>query len=1024
MPAEGEQLSALELLAGIDVPGLRGAVQARLFGSPGTDDAPPRRSAGRPARGSSIGRYVVLDLLGQGGMGVVYSAYDPELDRKVALKLLRGREQDDGRAEAGRARIVREAQALAKLSHPNVVTVFDAGTHEDEVFLAMEYVHGETLRAWLARGPWPWPRLLEVLVAAGRGLAAAHAAGILHRDFKPENVMIAADAAAVVRVMDFGLARRSGANEDTPAEANTPRLFGLREEMTHTGQLLGTPGYISAELFAGRGVDERADQYAFCVTVWEAMYGKRPFRAVGLLQLAAAVCRGHLPRPPTGTRVPGWLHRAIARGLAPDPDARWPSMDALLAELARGQQRTRRRRLVAGLAAGALVGAAVLGAAWLGRRARVQACEQQGAALAEVWNDDARAQLATSYVRLDSSLARWTAGAVEHRLDEYVTSWQRERTAACLDDELHGRWTDAEHTASTWCFDEQRLELAAVVEHVLEPSPETVLSAISSVADLSPSDRCSDRRALARAPAPPTQLHTDMHELRVELSRARVLASATPDTVATEALLARAEELGWPPITARVRLVLATQLRSSDRLEQAEAAAASAFHEAARADAWDVAADAAIDRARTALHRQRFEDGLTWTELAATATARAGGNGSLRDAQQLDVLGRLYEMHGDHDLAQDHSARALEAFRVALGEQHPLVATHMCTLGVTYRARSDYPSMRALCARALELARDTLGPDHPETAGIALRLAVSYAETGDYAVARALYEPGLATVVAARGPSHSQTAHFVMNLGIVAKGTGDYARARAYYERALATREATLGPEHPRVATTLRYLGELLLVQGELATATLHLERASGIMERARGADHLDVPQYLQALASARAASGDFAAARVLHERALAIAEPTTAPVGEALVHVRYGDALRLAGDREGARRHYTRALELELGDLGPDHVVPARTSTRLAELELEDARPVEALARLEQAVPSFASGFGILEDEHDARFALARALVATDGDRLRAQALASSALAGYQAAPGNRPERPAEIAAWLSANFPAIATR
>ncbi|MBC8074423.1 MAG: serine/threonine protein kinase, partial [Deltaproteobacteria bacterium] len=340
----GGWTSSVELLAGIDLPGLRGDVHQRLFGGRPAGDATVPGRGGRLPRGAVVDRYVILELLGAGGMGVVYAAYDPQLDRRVALKLLRAK----ARGDVGRARMIREAHALAKLSHPNVVTVFDAGIHDDEVFLAMELVEGETLRAWLQQRDRSWQESLPVLILAGRGLASAHAAGVLHRDFKPENVMIDAAMSAGaerVRVMDFGLARRSGAEsgESTPLEAELA-ASEPDANITRTGALLGTPAYMAPESFAGASGDARSDQFAFCVTAWEALFGERPHARASVRAQVDAVRGGAAPRAPAGTRVPGWLQRTLTRGLAVDPAERWPSLEALLAQLERGRTRMRRRR--------------------------------------------------------------------------------------------------------------------------------------------------------------------------------------------------------------------------------------------------------------------------------------------------------------------------------------------------------------------------------------------------------------------------------------------------------------------------------------------------------------------------------------------------------------------------------------------------------------------------------------------------------------------------------------------------------
>jgi|CXWL01.1.fsa_nt_gi serine/threonine protein kinase len=311
--------------------------------------------AGEPMepRARFLGRYLILRELGRGGMGVVYTAYDPELDRKVALKVLR----PDPLFHERQARLQREAQALARLSHPNVIQVYDVGTVGDQVFLAMELVKGENLGVWLEARPRSWPEVVACFVAAGEGLAAAHAAGIVHRDFKPGNVLVGRDGR--VRVLDFGIARpveRGKALESDPdrdLDAATVMLsasHSLSEDvsgqLTRLGQVLGTPRYIAPELVFGRPPDARSDQFAFGVALFEALYGVSPFAGEDVTQLAFAAVDGRLAGEPAGRRVPSWLRRAVVRTLAGDPAARYVDMVSLLADLRRDRAAERRKRLL------------------------------------------------------------------------------------------------------------------------------------------------------------------------------------------------------------------------------------------------------------------------------------------------------------------------------------------------------------------------------------------------------------------------------------------------------------------------------------------------------------------------------------------------------------------------------------------------------------------------------------------------------------------------------------------------------
>ncbi len=265
------------------------------------------------APGTRVSRYVIEEALGAGGAGVVYRANDTELRRKVALKVLRAETPDV------RAGWLREAQTMARLSHPNVVNVYDLGTTDDgQVFIVIELVEGQNLSQWLRAEPRGWRAILDLFLQAGRGLATAHAGGLVHRDFKPDNVLIGADGRA--RVADFGLARLL---DEKPPEA-----------------IAGTPGFMAPEQARGQEADARSDQFSFCVSLYAALYGHKPGS-----------------EPPADSAVPFWIHAALARGLSADPAARFASMDALLAALSQetAQARFRRMRLALLGAAGAVV---------------------------------------------------------------------------------------------------------------------------------------------------------------------------------------------------------------------------------------------------------------------------------------------------------------------------------------------------------------------------------------------------------------------------------------------------------------------------------------------------------------------------------------------------------------------------------------------------------------------------------------------------------------------------------------------
>jgi eukaryotic-like serine/threonine-protein kinase len=296
--------------------------------------------------GARIGRYVVHRKLGRGGMGVVYGASDPELERRVAIKLVRGRI----RSKRFSTRLRREAQALARLLHPNIVALYDVGTAPEGIFMAMEYVPGHDLAHWLRARDRTWNEIVDVFVEAGRGLAVAHAAGLVHRDFKPTNVMVTADGR--VKVLDFGLAFGTPTLDPWLSSSGGDGSL-LSRRLTRTNVVLGTAGYMSPEsLMDHAPVGPRSDQFSFCVALFEALYGERPYAGRTPIEMAAAFAARRVQKPPRTKGVPRRIERALLRGLALDPDARHPCMNALLDAL----RPAPRRRWRAIVGTGAIVG--------------------------------------------------------------------------------------------------------------------------------------------------------------------------------------------------------------------------------------------------------------------------------------------------------------------------------------------------------------------------------------------------------------------------------------------------------------------------------------------------------------------------------------------------------------------------------------------------------------------------------------------------------------------------------------------
>ena len=448
------------------------------LGSSGTDHERDGRFPLRP--GALVGRYLVIEPIGAGGMGMVYRAFDPELDRSVALKVLPPRAREPERRRRQQARLLREGRALARLSHPNVVAVHDVGTFGEDVFVAMELVAGHSLEEFIYHHREPPPRrILEIYLAVGRGLAAAHAVGLVHRDVKPANIAIGADGAP--RVLDFGLARAVEAPDsaDQPAGSPTPPLAGAAQ-LTRDGSVVGTPRYMAPEQLRGEAVDARADQFSFCASLYEGLYRRPPF---------ASRDRDRPPPElviPARPRLPARVRRALARGLAADPADRYPAMDGLLADLARPVARRLWLAAVAALAIGLAAALVLRGGA--GDQAEAE-CRRATAPLARVWGPAQRASIQTAL-----------GDPVVLALDRHAASWTAMRVEACEATHLRAEQSAELLEQRVRCLDRRLGRFAALVgELARTDAPAPAVDGDRVAAALDPLDACADRAALGRS---------------------------------------------------------------------------------------------------------------------------------------------------------------------------------------------------------------------------------------------------------------------------------------------------------------------------------------------------------------------------------------------------------------------------------------------------------------------------------------------------------------------------------------------
>ena len=485
---------------------LRAKVHGRLFGAPA-----------QPVR---IGRYDVTKYVGAGGMGVVYAGVDPELDRKVALKVLRS----DTFGDKARERLRREAKALARLSHPNVVHVYEVGSGGDGngMFVAMELVEGGTLTDWLTEQRRSTSEILDRFVAAGRGLAAAHDAGLIHRDFKPDNVLL--DPQGNPKVVDFGLVLAKEDPAEVPLGSTHPDTDeGDRSEvsLTVTGTLMGTPAYMAPEQHRGQMADARTDVFAFCVSLYEALFGGRPFGGDSYAALAQSVLEGEAT-PPSGKRkVRRAVRRVIMAGLSVEPENRPQTMHALLEVLSHPYaERRRRGLLVAGMAVG--VGALAYGmpAAAPESDPNGAVCEAASGKLEGIWDEDTKARIDEAFASVDEPYATRAYASVLADLDQWTSRWSAAWGDACTD--ALGSDPEAAELGvrRMRCLDWRMTELAQLRDSFLDADASIVARAPDAVANLSDPIDCVDA-PLVPAPHGASQ---EAEELRHRLARASSLA--------------------------------------------------------------------------------------------------------------------------------------------------------------------------------------------------------------------------------------------------------------------------------------------------------------------------------------------------------------------------------------------------------------------------------------------------------------------------------------------------------------------
>lgn len=897
-----------------------------------------------PVAGQSLGRFVVLDFLGTGAMGFVLTAHDPLLDRKVALKIVRPRI----RSAEGSERLLMEAQALARVNHPHVLTVFDAGTAGDVVFLALERIEGTSVTQW-ARSKTP-EAIVEVFTQLARGLHAAHQAGVIHRDVKPDNLMVGVDGRA--RVVDFGLAARS-------TDAGAP-------------QLAGTPAYMAPELLAGAKPDARSDQFAFCVSLYEALEGALPFETVGSAALR-----------PMKSRVPARVKQVVLRGLSSE---RFPSMQALAEALS---ARSSRRLVMAAVAA---AGIAVF--AW----ATSNPCAEVSPRVSSAWTERHRAQLASAFQASSRPWAETASREVGAALDRYVASLIAERRDACEATAVRHEQSNELLDARMTCLDRRLDAFESLVATLELADADVVDRAVSATQSLPSLESC--RGTAAGSPDEETRRLLAAAEVALTTGRKREAETSALEAVGV------ADRSGRSSGKAEARFALAQALEETRPLD-AERLYYDAAEEAARAKNDALVARAWIRQLYVvAFVSERFDAGQAIERLARTSLVRVSSRAV--KAEFSEVAARVALLAG----RVDDAARELEAAQ-QLVEPDSLqdARLEVAWLGLE-ETRGRYDEGEVHLRRALALRRRWLGDAHPDSQRLQSRLGSLRLKNGRAAEAERLLRESLRALVASVGPMHPTVAEVRVDLGNALLTRGDYDGAAEQFDEARAIRVARFGEASVDVARVMLNTASLAYYQGRFAPAEAAYRRSLETFTRVYGTDHPTVGTAHSGLGLALQNLERLDDAIVEHREAVRV---LAARLGK---HPRTADALGNLGLAQGAARRWgdaiatlNRALTMQEALLGASHLDLSYTLSSLGECLLEAGRDAEARGPLERSLK--------LRSENDiadlfrgeTRFLLAR-LAWREGRRDEAVKLAREALGEVK----THPPLLQTIQSWLAA--------
>lgn len=838
--------------------------------------------------GESLGRLVLGDTLGSGAFGRVVSAYDPELKRKLAVKILKSEVFQSLGGQDAQRRLLREARAMAKISHANVVTVHDIGMVDEQVYVAMEFVEGGNMRDWLDQESRSWQEILAKFTDAGKGLAAAHRVELVHRDFKPDNVLVGSDGR--VCVADFGLVSIGRRGDDNVRSSEFPTGIASEEiNLTQAGALMGTALFMAPEQHLGKEVTPACDQFAFCVSLYVALCGKQPYVGTTYKQLRQNVLRGNLRGMPKGSKVPRWLRRLVTKGLARHAEDRHESMDSLLEALQKPPSSRWSRGLR--LLAIPVVGLSLYGAYSLSPDEKSERCEDPDKRLHGVWDSSTQAAIAQSFAVSGSSAGY---AVYQNSIDRQVADWRAAYARVCEQSVSESAAAQTENSAQQDCLNERLHYLRRLNSELSSGADRSLLnSALKVVVNLPPLSQCANDRTEPNEASP---LAAEDRKAVAALHAAREKAQALFDLGKfSESIELLEEALRIDVSHARTRglalFLLGEAKTDVGQLEEAELLLQRTVEEGTLAGD-----DILVARAWLALHfiegteRENFPRSREYARMAELSMLRGRANerqlaqlsrsratvlfreGKAKDSIELlekilpiyeaeganTGLANLLSLLGDAKVSDRRIDEALEHYKLALahieslvGADHPENIYVLNNMSVALKYQGDIRGAKDVLERSLALTEKNMGETSFSLVPILTNLTSIYRRLEMLEKAEAAGLRAIAVGKNIQGGEAQRVVKAMTNLAIVRIAQERYREATLLFREILQQQEKSFEGDHPALASAMNNLGESLVSEDKADEALNYLLQAKEMKERIFGEGHAKVASTYVTLASA-----------------------------------------------------------------------------------------------------------------------------------------------------------------------------